>query len=80
MANSCGKQTVKHQKMVRTKIEVNISALKQRSRLMNIIIGSTTTAKDVLSKVLEKYRVREPPDNYQLWAVTKDKSKKGESK
>ena len=64
--------------MVRTKVEVNISSLKQRSRVMNIIIGSTTTAKDVLCKVLEKCRIRDPPDSYQLWATTKDKSKEGE--
>lgn len=63
--------------MVRTKIEVNITSLKQRSRVMNIIIGSTTTAKDVLCKVLEKCRVKDPPDGYQLWAIAKDKSKKG---
>ena len=66
--------------MVRTKIEVNISSLKQRNRTMNIIIGSTTTARDVLCKVLEKYRVKEPPDDYQLWAVAKDKSQQGEMK
>ena len=63
--------------MVRTKIEINISALKQRSRVMNIIIGSTTTTTDVLCKVLEKCRVRDPPDKYQLWATAKDKSRQG---
>ena len=63
--------------MVRTKIEVNISALKQHSRTMNIIVGSTTTAKDVLCKVLDKCRVKDPPDNYQLWITAKDKSQQG---
>ena len=43
---------------------------------MNIIIGSTTTARDVLSKVLEKCRVSDPLESYQLWAVSKDKSQK----
>ena len=63
--------------MVRTKIEVNISSLKQRSRVMNIIIGSTTTATDVLCKVLEKCRIRDPSGDYQLWATAKDKSQQG---
>lgn len=63
--------------MVRTKIEVDISSLKQRSRVMNIIIGSTTTATDVLCKVLEKCRIRDPPGDYQLWATAKDKSQQG---
>lgn len=63
--------------MVRTKIEVNVSALNQKSKAMNIIIGSSTTAKDVLVKVLEKLKVREPPDKYQLWAITRDKSQPG---
>ena len=63
--------------MVRTKIEVNILSLKHNSRVMNIIIGSTTTTKDVLTKVLEKCRVRDSLDNYQLWATAKDKSQEG---
>ena len=64
--------------MGRTKIEVNISSVKSRgNRAMNIIIGSTTTAKDVLSKVLEKCRVSDPLEKYQLWAVAKDNSQQG---
>lgn len=58
--------------MVRTKIEINVSALGQRTKSMNMIIGSNTTSADVLHKVLEKFRMRESPSKYQLLAVAKN--------
>lgn len=58
--------------MVRTKIEINVSALGQRTKSMNMIIGSNTTSADVLHKVLEKFHMRESPGKYQLLAVAKN--------
>lgn len=58
--------------MVRTKIEINVSALGQRTKTMNMIIGSNTTALNVVHKVLEKFQVQDPVTNYQLMAVAKN--------
>lgn len=58
--------------MVRTKIEINVSTLGQRTKSMNMIIGSNTTSEDVLRKVLEKFHMRESPAKYQLLAVAKN--------
>ena len=58
--------------MVRTKIEINVSALGRRHKTMSMVIGSNTTAVNVLQKVLEKFRVQEPVAKYQLVAVGKD--------
>lgn len=58
--------------MVRTKIEINVSALGQRTKSMNMIIGSNTTCEDVLRKILEKFHLRESPTKYQLLAVAKN--------
>ena len=65
--------------MPRIKIKVHITALQQRTKSMNIIIGSGTTAVNVISKVLDKYKVRDPPNKFQLWAVTETRghSQKG---
>ncbi len=60
--------------MVRTKIEINVSALGQRTKTMNMIVGSNTTAGDVIRKVLEKFRMQEPQAMYQLLAVVKMES------
>ena len=57
--------------MGRTKIEINTSALGQRTKLMNMTIGSSTTAAHIIRKVLEKLQVQESPSNYQLMAVPK---------
>ena len=57
--------------MVRTKIEINTSSLGQRSKSMNVIVGSKTTSADVKHKVLEKCRVSNSPSDYQLWTVAK---------
>ncbi len=58
--------------MVRTKIEISVSALGQRTKAMNMTIGSNTTSEDVLRKVLEKFHMRESPKKYQLLAIAKD--------
>ncbi len=60
--------------MVRTKIEIDISALGQRNKIMNIIIGSNTTSRDVIRKVLEKVRLRDPLSKFQLLSVAKNDS------
>ena len=65
--------------MPRIKIKVHIAALQQRTKSMNIIIGSGTTAVNVINKVLDKYKARDPPSKFQLWAVieTRGHSQKG---
>lgn len=61
-----------HAVMVRTKIEIDVSALGQRTKAMNMIVGSNTTSIDVIRKVLEKFHMREPTSKYQLFAVSKN--------
>ena len=58
--------------MGRTKIEINVSALGQRTKVMNMIIGSNTTSEDVLRKVLEKFHIRQSPSKYQLLAIARN--------
>ena len=60
--------------MGRTKIEINVSTLGQRTKTMNMIVGSNTTAADVIRKVLEKFRLQDPQTMYQLLAVRKMES------
>ncbi len=57
------------EKMARIKIKVNTSVLQQRTKSMNIIIGSGTTAHSVVCKVLDKCNSRDAPGRLQLWAV-----------
>jgi len=61
--------------MARTKIELNVSVLGQRSRVMHVVVRSTTTCAEVMLKALQKCRVDDPPIKYQLWVVAKDNSK-----
>lgn len=58
--------------MVRTKIEINVSALGKTTKTMNMVIGSNTTAADVIRKVLEKFRMRESPTKFQLLTIAKN--------
>ena len=61
--------------MARSKIELNVSVLGQRSRVMHVVVRSTTTCAEVMLKAMQKCRVDEPPMKYQLWVVAKDNSK-----
>lgn len=59
--------------MVRTKIEVNISALGLQAKVLNVTIGSSGTCKDVISKVLQKLDIQESPTTkYQLSVIAKN--------
>lgn len=58
--------------MVRTKIEINISALEQRTKTMNITVGPNTTSADVVRKIVEKFHLKGSTTKYQLLAVAKN--------
>ena len=55
--------------MVRTKIEIDVSALHLHTKSINIIIGSNTTTRDVIGKILEKFRLQESPAKFQFLAL-----------
>ncbi len=55
--------------MARIKIKVNTAVLQRRTKSLNIIIGSGTTALNVVTKVIDKCGSQEPPGKLQLWAI-----------
>ena len=58
--------------MGRTKVNIDIAALGLRTKQMTLIIGSNTAANDVISKILEKLQLQDPPSMFQLFAMARD--------
>ena len=64
--------------MGRTKVDIDISALGLRTKQLSLVIGSNTASSDIISKILEKLRMQDPPSTFQLFAMARDS--KSESK
>ena len=59
--------------MSRTKVGVTAPVLGRGKRPLHVNVTSSTTCAELLRKVLEKLRCKDPPFRYQLWAVADEK-------